>query len=173
MMNYNNGIDGKAPEWGDELKASFEKFVQERRRLRVRSRRRQRLPALEGVQRHDWRRRLGSRDEKSGPLWYYKDGKLVSDETPGRAGAHGARMPFLVTVREGTIPSQGAAEDLDAPRRRALRHASRARAQHDRLATAYCGSENRGTGRDEPMLMVLSHGRGRIAHLPMGHDPQP
>jgi hypothetical protein len=32
------------------------------------------------------------RDEKSGPLWYWKDGKVVSDTSPGRAGSHGARL---------------------------------------------------------------------------------
>jgi len=34
-----------------------------------------------------------SRNEKTGPLWYYKDDKLVSDNTPGGAGSHGRRTP--------------------------------------------------------------------------------
>jgi type 1 glutamine amidotransferase len=38
------------------------------------------------------------------------------------------------------------------------------------LATAFADPKNRGTGRDEPMVMVLSFGKGRIVHLPMGHD---
>ncbi|MFN7927859.1 MAG: hypothetical protein U0Y68_07915 [Blastocatellia bacterium] len=38
------------------------------------------------------------------------------------------------------------------------------------LATAYSDPSNRGTGRDEPMLMVLSYGKGRIFHTALGHD---
>ena len=38
------------------------------------------------------------------------------------------------------------------------------------LATAYSDPSNRGTGRDEPMLMVLDYGKGRIFHTTMGHD---
>jgi type 1 glutamine amidotransferase len=38
------------------------------------------------------------------------------------------------------------------------------------LATAYADPRNRGTGRDEPMLMALSFGKGRIFHHTMGHD---
>jgi uncharacterized protein len=34
------------------------------------------------------------RSEKSGPFWYYRDGKLVSDPTPGAAGSHGRRTHF-------------------------------------------------------------------------------
>src|SRR5271170_4753887 len=30
-----------------------------------------------------------NRTEKAGPMWYFKDGKLVSDDSPGSAGAHG------------------------------------------------------------------------------------
>jgi type 1 glutamine amidotransferase len=38
------------------------------------------------------------------------------------------------------------------------------------LATAHSDPANKGTGRDEPMLMVLSYGKGRIFHTTMGHD---
>src|SRR3954463_7944457 len=39
------------------------------------------------------------RTEQAGPHWFVRDGKLVSDSAPGRAGSHGRRTPFQVTVR--------------------------------------------------------------------------
>ena len=38
------------------------------------------------------------------------------------------------------------------------------------LATAFSATSNRGTGRDEPILMVLNFGNGRIFHTTLGHD---
>jgi uncharacterized protein len=38
------------------------------------------------------------------------------------------------------------------------------------LATAYSEPSNRGTGKEEPALMVLSFGEGRIFHSIFGHD---
>ena len=38
------------------------------------------------------------------------------------------------------------------------------------LATAYSDPANNGSGRDEPQLMVLSYGRGRVFHTTLGHD---
>ena len=171
MMNYNNGIDGKAPEWGDELKASFEKFVQGGGGLVSIHGADNAFPHWPAFNEMIGVGGWGARDEKSGPIWYFKDGKLVSDETPGRAGAHGARLPFLVTVRDGSHPIVKGlpktwmhhGDELYMNLRGPGRNMSV-------LATAYADPKNRGTGRDEPMVMVLSFGKGRIVHLPMGHD---
>jgi type 1 glutamine amidotransferase len=38
------------------------------------------------------------------------------------------------------------------------------------LATAHSDPKNHGTGHDEPMLMVLDYGKGRIFHTTLGHD---
>jgi len=112
-----------------------------------------------------------NRDEKAGPLWYLKDGKLVSDETPGRAGAHGNRVPFLMTVRDAKHPvlkglpktwmHQG--DELYATLRGPGKNLTV-------LASAFSDSANRGTGRDEAILMALSFGKGRIFHTTLGHD---
>ena len=112
-----------------------------------------------------------NRSEKSGPLWYFKDGKLVSDTSAGSAGSHGARIPFLVVSRDPEHPIMKglpaawmhAADELYATLRGPGENMTV-------LATARSDSENKGTGRDEPMLMVLRYGKGRVFHTTMGHD---
>ena len=37
------------------------------------------------------------------------------------------------------------------------------------LATAYASPDKGGSGRHEPMMMVLDYGQGRVFHTPMGH----
>ena len=111
------------------------------------------------------------RDEKSGPFWYFKDGKLVSDPSPGPAGRHGARLPFQVESRVSDHPiTQGlpkvwmhAGDELYAGLRGPGENMTV-------LSTAYSDPANHGTGHDEPILMVIAYGRGRVFHTVMGHD---
>ena len=112
-----------------------------------------------------------SRTEHAGPFWFVKDGRVVSDASPGAAGSHGMRVPFAITVRDATHPivkglppswmHQG--DELYARLRGPGRNMTV-------LATAYSDPANNGSGRDEPQLIVVSYGRGRVFHTTLGHD---
>jgi len=113
----------------------------------------------------------GNRDEKAGPYWYFKDGKLVSDSAPGKAGNHGARKPFQVTTRDAKHPVMKGLPPVWIHETDELY--SKLRGPGDKihlLATAYSDPDNRGSGHDEPMLMALEYGKGRIFHTTLGHD---
>ena len=114
-----------------------------------------------------WRKR----DAPAGPKWYYQNGKLASDAAPGPAGQHGKRRPFRLVARAPEHPIlrglpvewTHAADELYTRLRGPGKNMTV-------LATAYADPANRGTGFDEPMLMALTWGKGRIFHTTMGHD---
>lgn len=111
------------------------------------------------------------RTETAGPRWYLKDGKLVKDTTPGKAGAHGARLPFQITVREPEHPIMKGLPPVWMHAPDELYGTLRGPGTNMTiLATAHSDPENKGTGNDEPMLMVLKFGKGRVFHTTMGHD---
>jgi hypothetical protein len=111
------------------------------------------------------------RTEAAGPYWYYRDGRLVSDAAPGRGGSHGRRVPFQIAVRDAAHPimrglppvwmHQG--DELYARLRGPGRNMTV-------LATAYSDPANAGSGRDEPQLMAIGYGKGRVFHTTLGHD---
>jgi hypothetical protein len=114
-----------------------------------------------------WRKR----DAPAGPKWYFQNGKLTSDAAPGPAGLHGKRKPFRLTSR---APQHPIMRGLPAEWMHATDELyTRLRGPGKNmtvLATAYADPANRGTGFDEPMLMALTWGKGRIFHTTMGHD---
>jgi uncharacterized protein len=166
VFNY----DAPDDRWPAELKASFEKYVQGGGGFVSVHAADNAFPnwmafnEMIGV--GGWR----NRTEKAGPLWYYKDGKLVSDTSTGRAGSHGQRTPFPIAVRQNHPITNGLpktwmhqGDELYATLRGPGKNMTV-------LATAYSDPTNAGTGRDEPMLIVLRHGQGRIFHTTLGHD---
>ncbi|MEO8315220.1 MAG: ThuA domain-containing protein [Pseudomonadota bacterium] len=110
------------------------------------------------------------RNERSGPYWYYKDDKLVSDTAPGPGGSHGRRIPYSITVRTKHPITDGLpamwthdADELYARLRGPGKNMTV-------LATAFSDPANAGSGHDEPQLMVLQYGKGRVFHSTLGHD---
>ncbi len=167
VMNY----DAPDERWPAELKTSFEQYVSNGGGVVIVHAADNAFPGwtafneMMGV--GGWR----GRTEKAGPFWYFENGKLTPDQTPGGAGSHGARMPFAVSVRDSSHPitkglppvwmHQG--DELYARLRGPGRNMTV-------LATAHSDPDNHGSGHDEPMLMVLSYGKGRIFHTTLGHD---
>ncbi len=113
----------------------------------------------------------GGRNEKSGPHFYYNDnGKLVRDTSKGKAGTHGKRHELTITKRNDHPIMAGLpdvwlhAEDecygnLRGPGENMVI-----------IATAHCPKKQKGTGNNEPALMTISYGKGKIFHTTLGHD---
>jgi uncharacterized protein len=113
----------------------------------------------------------GDRNQKDGPYVYYKDDKLVIDTTAGIGGSHGKRREFLVRTRIADHPVMRGLPVAWLHATDELYSQLRGPAKNMQiLATAFADSAaGGGTMRDEPILMAITFGKGRIFHTTMGH----
>jgi len=160
-----------SPTWPENVRGEFEQYIRDGGGLVVVHAADNAFPDWPGYNEMigigGWR----GRTEKAGPMWYFKDGELVSDPAPGNAGSHGARRPFQLTAREPDHPIlkglppvwMHTPDELYATLRGPGKNMSV-------LATAHSDPANAGTGHDEPILMALSYGKGRVFHTALGHD---
>jgi type 1 glutamine amidotransferase len=110
------------------------------------------------------------RSEKDGPMVYYKNDQLVMDTTAGPGGTHGPQHEFLVRTRKADHPILKGLPVSWMHGKDELYSKLRGPAKNmEILATAYADTAYHGTARDEPMLMTLTYGKGRIFHTAMGH----
>jgi type 1 glutamine amidotransferase len=110
------------------------------------------------------------RNEKWGPYVYLKDDKLVRDETPGIGGHHGPQHEYVLRTRDAEHPIMQGLPDRWLHAKDELYDSMRGPGKNMTiLATAYSDAKNDGTGRDEPMLLVLRCGDGRVFHTMLGH----
>jgi len=115
----------------------------------------------------------GGRNEKSGPMVRYRDGKVVFDNSPGPGGTHGPQHEFQVIIRDrhhaitAGLPEKWmhASDELYSKLRGPAKNMTV-------LATAYADPSKKGTGEHEPMLFTVRYGKGRIFHTVLGHAPE-
>ena len=114
----------------------------------------------------------GGRNEKSGPYVYMKDGKWIRDESPGSGGAHGQQTPYVVTSRAPEHPVMKGlpaawmhcADELYCKLRGPAKNMTI-------LASSYSDAKTGGSGREEPVIMAIAYGKGRVLHTVLGHGP--
>ena len=110
------------------------------------------------------------RNENNGPYYYWKDGEYVKDFSPGKAGAHGKRVPFIITIRDTEHPITKGLPTKWLHKNDELYGNLRGPAEHIHvLATAFSESETGGTGKEELVLFTVTFGKGRIFHTVLGH----
>jgi len=115
----------------------------------------------------------GGRDEKSGPMVRYRDGKVVLDDSPGPGGSHGPQHEFQVTIRAPFHPIVAGLPEKWMHAKDELYSTLRGPAKNMTiLATAYADPAQKGTGEHEPALFTVRYGRGRVFHTVLGHAPQ-
>lgn len=113
----------------------------------------------------------GDRNEKDGPYVYYdNNGKLVRDTSEGRAGSHGPQHEILITVREQHPITRGMPETWLHTQDECYDRLRGPAENMTVIATAYSSPELKGTGRHEPMMMVLDYGKGKVFHMTLGHE---
>jgi HEAT repeat protein/type 1 glutamine amidotransferase len=112
----------------------------------------------------------GGRDEKSGPMVRFRDGKFVLDTTPGEAGDHGPAHAYQVINRARNHPITKGLPEKWMHARDELYSNLRGPAKNlTVLATAYADPEKGGTGEHEPILFTISYGKGRAFNTALGH----
>lgn len=113
----------------------------------------------------------GDRDERSGPMVRYRNGRMVRDTKPGKAGHHGSRHEFLVTARDTSHPIMAGLPPVWRHTSDELYDSLRGPAEHLHvLATAWSDPAISGTDEHEPVLFTVRYGKGRIFHTTLGHD---
>ncbi len=115
----------------------------------------------------------GGRDEKSGPMVRYRDGKIVLDNSPGRGGTHGPQHEFQVVIRDRLHAITAGLPEKWMHAKDELYSKLRGPAKNMAvLATAYADPAKKGTGEHEPALFTVRYGKGRVFHTVLGHNTE-
>ena len=108
------------------------------------------------------------RNEKDGPYVYWKDGKIVRDDSKGKGGSHGRPWEYKLVIREKKHPiTRGLPTEFLMVKEELYDRLRGPAKNMTVLATAFAEG---GSERHEPVLMTIKYGKGRVFHTVMGHS---
>jgi uncharacterized protein len=164
-------IDYNGDYWSEKTKTSFVEYVKNGGGVVIYHAADNSFPAWKEYNEMTGLGGWGDRNQKDGPYIYYKNNQLVTDTSAGIGGSHGKRREFLVRTRITDHPITRGLPVKWMHGTDELYSQLRGPAKNMQiLATAFADSSaGGGTMRDEPMLMTITYGKGRIFHTAMGH----
>lgn len=167
LSNYN----GK--DWSEATRKDFEEFVRQGGGVVIVHAANNSFPRWKAFNEMIGLGGWGGRNEKSGPYLRLRDGKFVTDSSPGRGGSHGRQHPFVVEARAPEHPILKGLPLRWLHEKDELYDRLRGPARNVKvLATSFASKEHRGSGEHEPVLMTITWGKGRIFHTTLGHSPR-
>jgi type 1 glutamine amidotransferase len=165
VSNYNGKL------WPDEVRDAFEKYVSNGGGFVSVHAANNSFPEWKAYNEIIGVGGWGGRSEKSGPYLRLRDNKWTLDTTPGRGGSHGKQHEFVLTTRAAEHPIMAGLPAKWLHRNDELYDRLRGPAQNVTvLASAASPVDKGGSGEEEPLLMTINFGKGRVFHTALGHD---
>lgn len=163
-------LDYTGDNWPEETKLAFLKFVKSGGGVVVYHAADNAFPEWKEFNRIIGLGGWGNRTEKDGPYVYFKDGKRITDNSPGNGGTHGKRTTYKITNRITNHPITKGLPTEWMHAEDELYGLLRGPAENmEILSSAFSDPATGGTGREEPVLMTIKYGKGRIFHTVLGH----
>jgi len=168
ISNFGHG----AAQWPEKTKTAFEEFMKSGGGFVSVHAADNSFPEWEAYNQMIGLGGWGGRTEKSGPYVYFDvDEKLVRDTAKGKGGGHGPQREFPVIVREPEHPIMAGMPTMFMHAKDELYQSLRGPAEKMTvLATGFADKKRKGTGRHEPVVMVIEYEKGRVFHTTLGHD---
>lgn len=184
FANYDvviSNLGWKASDWPDETKRNFESYMSDGGGLVIIHAANNSFGDWDAYNDMIGLGGWGGRNTASGPYVYYDDEEtLVRDTSEGGCGSHGPGFEYVVTTRAPDHPIMKGIPTAWLHAKDELYDRLRGPAQNMTiLATAYSDVEGNappwdttayGTGRHEPAMLTVDHGKGRVFHTIMGHN---
>jgi uncharacterized protein len=109
----------------------------------------------------------GGRDEKSGPYLRLKNGIWTKVDAPGPGGGHGPQSRFTVEMHS---PEHPISKGLPAKWKHTQDELYENLRGPANNITVIGSANSESTKEQQPMLMVIPFGKGRVFHTTLGHD---